>query len=410
MGTVWTLNASAEEAPEAEAPAAVVAPVAAESEPAAAPVPPKLLPWGAKPKKIKRARPGADSAAIADAGAGAAPADTSGSLTPKAKYEPKGLSPRGPSGKGMRSVTIPPAPPVPPSVTGTVTAAAAADAKPFYHYMVGTQIGDTDGTWANLTIERPELAEGDSHTLAEIAVADSGGNKRNAVEIGWTVDRSVNAGPNENDPHLFVYFWKDGVTQCYNACGFTMYSKTVKPGDTLPAGTSKRFGIQHANGAWWVAYDSEWIGFFPDKNWEGRFTKGLVSQWFGEVASAKLETCTQMGNGKLSTNGNAARIGSISMTNGPAVAFGLDPRPKYKADPDPEYDPKLGEPIKNNPKNPGQPETPGVLEPYRDPPTSSQAWFSPWTGSMIGDLGTTFRYGGPTYPIDERTKRPTVKC
>jgi hypothetical protein len=109
MGTVWTLNASAEETTEAEAPAAAVAPATTETAPEAdeaapetapetaetapatvetapeAPAagdavltPPKLLPWGAKPQRLKRAKPGASSKAVAAAGADAAPADTSG--------------------------------------------------------------------------------------------------------------------------------------------------------------------------------------------------------------------------------------------------------------------------------------------------------------------------------------------
>jgi hypothetical protein len=404
MGTVWTLNAGAAETPEAEAPAVAVAPVDAaapavadaaadavapvDAEPA--PVPPKLLPWGAKPKKIKRAKAGASSTAVAAAGAGAAPADTSGSLKPKAEYEPKGRGPINPAGTRMRASVVPPAP---PSTVSSVMAAAAKADKPIYHYLVGTQLGETDGSWANLTIEKPRLAEGDFHTLAEISV-ESGGETPHAVEVGWTVDRGVNG---DSDPHLFVYYWKDGVPICYNACGFTMYSKTVKPGDTLPVGESKRFGIQHSGGAWWIAYDSEWIGYFSDKNWESRFTKGSVTQWFGEVAASTLTPCTQMGNGKLATNGSAARIGSISMTNGPTVGFGLDPRLKFKADPE----------------NAGLPANPDLIEPIKDQLKPDGPWWSPWTGAMAKDTAgqdstTTFRYGGPFYP--KVNGEPVVKC
>ncbi|MFI7539802.1 neprosin family prolyl endopeptidase [Actinoplanes sp. NPDC049599] len=389
MGTVWTLNASAEETPEAEAPAAVVAPAdtavetaiteAAPVAPAAVSVPPRLLPWGSRPVKLKRARAGASSAAVAAAGADAAPADKSGSMKPKPEYAPKGG--QGPNGKFLKSMRTNVVPPMPPSVGTADVTAAAADRPVNFHYAVGTQLGESDGTWANLTVEKPRLVEGDYHTLAELAVRSA--DTQHTVEVGWTVDRSVNG---DDDPHLFVYYWKDGKRTCYNACGFTQYSKTVKPGDTLPVGTQKRFGIQHAGSAWWIAYDSEWIGYFHDSNWEGRYTKVGVTQWFGEVASPSLTPCTQMGNGKLSTSGSAARIGSISMTNGPVVKFDLDQSPDYLVDVE-------------NPLPPVPPTKP------EDP-----TW-TPWTGELLS--ATTFRYGGPVYPLKDpkdENSGPIVTC
>jgi hypothetical protein len=378
MGTVWTLNANADEtaaaeAPAAEAPAAEAPAVdapAADSPAAVAPVtaasvsvPPKLLPWGTRPERLKRARAGANSAAVAAAGADAAPADKSGSMTPTAEYAPKGGRSRGSFVKTMHTTVVPPAPPA----VGAAQA-AAADRVVNFHYVVGAELGETDGTWANLTVEKPKLVEGDYHTLAELAVQSA--DTQQTVEVGWNVDRSVNG---DDDPHLFVFYWKDGKRTCYNSCGWTQYSKTVKPGDTLPVGAQKRFGIQHSNNAWWIAYDSEWIGYFSDKNWEGRYTKGGVTQWFGEVAAATLTPCTQMGNGLGAGSGGAARIGSISMTNGPAVKFDLDARPKMELAPDVTY--------------------------------------SPYTYNARSD--TTFRYGGPVYPLtdpENPNSDPIVKC
>ncbi|UQU64532.1 neprosin family prolyl endopeptidase [Couchioplanes caeruleus] len=348
MGVVWTLNADADELPASEAPAAVTAsadpagdadaaaPSAGETAPAdesapadmtapadvtpsddveppvAAPAaqggefpePPKVLPWGQRPSKLKRARAGANSRAVAAAGADAAPADTSGSLEPVPEYAPKGRNSRGGLLRKARTTVVPPAPPT--------RGAAAAAGDVYFHYAVGTQVADTDGSWANLSIAKPYLARGDFHTLTEIAVQSADG--RQIVEVGWTVDRAVNG---DDDPHLFVYYWKDRVPSCYNACGFTMYSSTVKPGDTLPVGTSKRFGIQHFDGVWWIAYDSEWIGYFPDRLWNGTYTRAGLTQWFGEVASATDQPCTDMGNSLPAGDLSAARIGSISMTNGP---------------------------------------------------------------------------------------------
>ncbi|GAA2565661.1 hypothetical protein GCM10010435_43150 [Winogradskya consettensis] len=306
-GVVWTLNASAAEtpAPSTVAESASADAVAPVNEATA--VPPKLLPWGDRPTELTQAEAGADSEEVADAGADAAPADTSGSLLPEAEYAPKGrISEDSTLRKGYTSV-VPPAPPA----AGKATAKAKAGAV-YYLYAQGQQEGDTDGTWANLSIAKPELKQGDYHTLTEIAVQTTNGD--HVVELGWNVDRTVNG---DSDPHLFVFYWKDGVATCYNACGWTQYSSSMKPGDTLPAGVAKRMGIQHSDGNWWVAYDSEWIGYFPDSLWEGRFTRGEYTQWFGEVAANNQNPCTQMGNGLGPTSGTAARVGSISMTNGP---------------------------------------------------------------------------------------------
>lgn len=307
MGVVWTLNADAAETPEVEAPVAVVAPVAdADAEPLL--TPPSLLPWGSKPAPLTRAKAGAGSEAIAAAGADAAPADASGSLVPEPEFAPKGQM--------VEDI----APPAPPRVAeaGVLKAAAADDGKPAYNYAGALQKGETDGSWANLTIEKPKLVGGDYHSLAEIAVQTEFGEQ--AVEVGWTVDPGVNN--KDVNPHLFVFYWKDHVAQCYNACGWVQYDKLVKPGATLPYPAQKRFGIQHSGGAWWIAYDSAWIGAFPDTNWEGRFTKGQRVQWFGEIASPPgTKPCSPMGSGLAATDDNAARIGSITMTNGPVLKF-----------------------------------------------------------------------------------------
>ncbi|MEV4639528.1 neprosin family prolyl endopeptidase [Actinoplanes sp. NPDC049548] len=297
LGAAWTLNAAAEEVPAAPAVAAPADADAADQAPAvtAQRKPPALLPWGERPSRLKRARAGASSAAVTAAGADAAPADTSGSKIPVPVYAPKGFAP---DEDGA-------APPAPPGVT--------PKSDDFYHYAGGRQIGDTDGSWANLSIAKPELATADAHTLTEIALQSA--DSKQIVEVGWNVDRKVNG---DDDPHLFVYYWKDKKKSCYNSCGFEPYSEaSIKPGDTLPIGVQKRFGVKHSGGAWWIAYDSEWVGSFPDSLWGGTYTRAGLTQWFGEVAAATATTCTDMGKGLAVTDGTASRIGTISMTNGP---------------------------------------------------------------------------------------------
>jgi len=105
------------------------------------------------------------------------------------------------------------------------------------------------------------------------------------------------------------------------------YSTTIKPGDTLANGVAKKFGFQYSSGAWWVAFDTEWVGYFPEKLWLDKgvsaFATSGVVQVYGEVASPTATPCaTQMGNGLSSTDTSAALVGSVQFLNGPTV--GLD--------------------------------------------------------------------------------------
>lgn len=321
IGVASTLSAGAEQIP-AAGPAAP-APVAAEDD---EPTPPPVLPWGGRPQKIKKGSPGATSKTLRAAGLSAAAADTSGSTVPKARYGPKGRSDRTTFLKSERNQFA--APPEPEGET-------PAGSKVFYNYSTGSQAAETDGAYANLMISKPILEKTDYHSLAEIAVQSADG--RQIVEVGWTVDRAVNG---DDDPHLFVYHWVNRKPSCYNGCGFESYGGNVKPGDTLQYDVAKKFGIQYFNQAWWIAYDSEWIGFFPDTLWskEGvTFNRSGLVQMFGEVASPIQAPCTDMGNGQTSEKETAARVGSVSYINGPTVAMTLrsspDINPEVKPSP-----------------------------------------------------------------------------
>ncbi|WP_433300085.1 neprosin family prolyl endopeptidase [Actinoplanes sp. CA-030573] len=201
--------------------------------------------------------------------------------------------------------------------------ASTTSDKAYFLYNTGMQYAETDGFYTNVSIAKPALTRGDYHTLGELALQSADGKQ--IVEVGWNVDRLVNG---DDDPHLFVYHWVNRTPSCYNGCGFVQYSKNIKPGDTLATDTIKKFGIQYFNGAWWIAFDSEWIGYFPEQLWndEGiKFSRSGLIQVFGEVAASSLTPCSQMGNG-LSINpekptdpSGAAYMASVAFLNGPAV-------------------------------------------------------------------------------------------
>jgi len=307
------INAAADET--SDAPVAVVeaggsdAPAA---DPAVLAPPTTELPWGQLPHRLKLGRTGASSADLAEEGASAARDDNS--TQPQPEYGPKGRNYRGGGALTEQETTVVP-PPAPPIAAEPVDGVQDV----YYSYAVGRQTAVTDGAAANMTIGKPTVAKEDWHSLAEIAVQSADGQQ--VVEVGWTVDRATNG---DDDPHLFVFNWVDGGPTCYNKCGFVpAKGASIKPGDTLVQGTNKQFGIQHIGNAWWIAYDTEWIGAFMDSNWDNDFTRSGQLQFFGEVAASSAQSCTEMGNGNPPDSTAAARIGSVVYVNGPAVSLNV---------------------------------------------------------------------------------------
>jgi hypothetical protein len=204
-----------------------------------------------------------------------------------------------------------------PQVASTARTALAG---PYYNYALARQIlttGQTSsGLAGNLTIEHPYVEGG--HSLAELAVASE--NQQNSVEAGWR--KAINGVST-----MFTFHNVNNVGLGYNT-GFVEYAPTcsvagaICPGDSMAgiaAGTSKRFQWQYSNGNWWLAYDGQWVGYFLGTDWSAAsppasFTEGKILSAYGEtVHSTKVNTCTDMGNGLPSSDGLAARIGSLSI-------------------------------------------------------------------------------------------------
>lgn len=179
-----------------------------------------------------------------------------------------------------------------------------------YLYAGAGQRVSNDGTRADITVAKPNLAPGDDHTLAEIAVESADGQQ--IVEVGWTV------GAGDPEPRLFVYHWVNNQETCYNGCGYVQTSTRHTPGEKLPLGVQE-FRIQHFSGRWNLGYGGEWFGYFPDSLWDGRYTSSGLVQWFGEVnAASSTRTCTDMGNGQPASSNSAASF-KISFFNGASV-------------------------------------------------------------------------------------------
>jgi hypothetical protein len=191
-------------------------------------------------------------------------------------------------------------------------AVAVAPAVAKYYYSGAYQFVISPGTSAFITQHLPWLLPSDYHSLAEMAVQSA--DTRQIVEVGWTVDREVNG---DDNPHLFVYHWVDGVATCYNGCGWVQSSPTRFPGMRLAYdGTASQYMIQYREGNWWIGYQGEWIGYFPGSLWNGIYTQSGLIQWFGELAAAAGTTLplSSIGNYYPGTSGNpnTAQMSQIS--------------------------------------------------------------------------------------------------
>jgi neprosin-like protein len=192
----------------------------------------------------------------------------------------------------------------------------------WYYTLGGTQRTVADGAQALLSVGWPVVAPEASHSLAAIAVRSADGLDN--VQIGWTVDKLLNG---DDQPRLFVIHRSGGVDACYNdiECGFEPYApSTVRVRALMPAGEVKRFIIQHSGDRWWVGYDTQWVGSFPDTLWSGGFVQAAAVQYFGEVSGESDPHCSEMGTGWTADNVRSARISGITLINGTAATLTVD--------------------------------------------------------------------------------------
>jgi uncharacterized protein (TIGR03382 family) len=178
------------------------------------------------------------------------------------------------------------------------------------------------GAGAMILQAEPALGIGDAHSLAEIAVQSD--DQKQIVEIGWTVDPGVN---HDLQPHVFAFHWVDGQPSCYNGCGWVQVSPHKQPGMRVTPGESHRYEIKLVNNDWWLFYDGEGMGYYPQSLWGGRFKVAGLTQWFGEVAAGVTSPCTHMGNGKLGADPAATSFDELRLfdAQGVSVAAGAEP-------------------------------------------------------------------------------------
>jgi hypothetical protein len=200
---------------------------------------------------------------------------------------------------------LPSAQPAPPAARAAAT----------YHYAEAVPQALTTaatGAAATFTVHHPKQVGGGSHSLAEIAVAPASG-VFTYVEAGWTVE------PGQKT-RLFVFWWRNGNPHCYDfGCGFVDRGQGLRPGTALKAGSTIRLAWKHKDAKWWLFVNGKQSGFYPDRLWEGTFTKTKWFQVFGEVAHGSGRLCEDMGNGKLPGDATSAKITEVQYLDGPPV-------------------------------------------------------------------------------------------
>ena len=220
--------------------------------------------------------------AVAAGGATAAPTEPPG--VPAARYAPKGSPSRLPGIDPLDATEY------------------------FYVGRRQTVGGHSAGAGATMLQADPAIGVGDFHSLAEIVVESVGAQHQ--VELGWTVDAMVNG---DLQPHVFAFHWVDGQPTCYNACGWVQVSPDKAPGMRIVPGQAHRYEIRLVNDDWWLLYDGEAMGYYPQSEWHGRFTAVTQAQWFGEVAAAGTAPCTQMGNGRFGIDASSAAYDDLHL-------------------------------------------------------------------------------------------------
>jgi neprosin-like protein len=221
---------------------------------------------------------------------------------------------------------------VPPMVNAPTKLTPAGT---FYKYAVGKQTPATppSGVSDTCTVAKPYINPTyDWHTLCEVAVQSA--DEQQIVEIGWTRDMATYG---DNNVHLFVYHWVNGVDTCYDGCGYVDYATntTTYAGMSLEGvlQTDKIFAIERTANAWWLGYDGQWIGSMPDTIWTGAtpsvttFKQANLVQFFGEVAvGTDTASCADMGAGPtmhVAGTTGAAAIKSVTYSGQPTSSVGL---------------------------------------------------------------------------------------
>jgi hypothetical protein len=171
-----------------------------------------------------------------------------------------------------------------------------------------------DGGAMTLSVNDPGYSNRNAsgHSLNELSVQGPPPNTNNILEIGWLVSTDMNP---DSDPHIFVFYWVNGIGQGYNGGAWQQFSSKYYPGQniSLLKDHDVYTGYVFYQGNWWAWFDNEWLGYYPGTAWKNAFSKSSLIQGFGEVATAWTVAPTvspkiQMGDGLFPNEPTAAHM------------------------------------------------------------------------------------------------------
>jgi len=198
--------------------------------------------------------------------------------------------------------------------------AAASSAAEGYYYVGDIWWPPAKKPWVGLTYKTefsdpvvPPNAEFEAHSISQLSVG-GGGSGQYSFELGWIKElKDQEEGYKGARPFFFVNPDKYGPLSCYD-CGLILAEGAKEPfhshyyasdgspesrdvNGNSPATFVVVFAVKQYKGAWWIYFNSEWVGRVSDENWGKHFTKVKEAQVYGEVADTPNAPVTPMGNG-----------------------------------------------------------------------------------------------------------------
>ncbi|KAG9440830.1 hypothetical protein H6P81_020995 [Aristolochia fimbriata] len=168
------------------------------------------------------------------------------------------------------------------------------------------------GTGATMNLWKPHVGY-DQFSLAQFWLTSGPYDQLNSIEAGWIVQPSLF---NDNYAHLFAYWTADGYhrTGCYNhKCpGFVQVSRKIPLGARFtPRSTydGKQYQItllaflDIITKNWWLKYENELIGYWPNKLFNSLSRKAENVHWGGEVFASDEFYSPPMGSGHFAEEG-----------------------------------------------------------------------------------------------------------
>jgi len=193
-----------------------------------------------------------------------------------------------------------------------------------HRYAVAHDLAPSSGAvseiWGYQSNEKPfvDLSGSDpwqNFSLSQLWFVDASTGESNVstVELGWQVYPEFYG---DLKPHLFLFGAKQGYTSdsCYvrpnvSSCvsHWHPYDATYMPTSVVSTGDGvHKYGIVRTVDGYWVSYDDHWLGYLDTSYWTHYPTYLSRLDAGGEIAAADATTCTDMGNGALGTDPQAA--------------------------------------------------------------------------------------------------------